>query len=465
MTKNKLKVLIISAFLVIVVCCTQMQKPGDYSTNNTVVNNNNSNVSPSVTPSGDCPASADWVSNPQNAPAEIPGGGQNLCQFHQFSWQWFLAMINVAGDSRTFENQQNYPLYQGTGVNSCAATTVKNRIFVRTFKDKTDSNNDFVLPQDIKQAGDNATVYDQNGNVVYYEARFSREMCLLPPPPPPSTPTPSNGQTPTPAPEYSKMFPAGTTEIKVSYRVITDADKPNYIWINADINGDGKIGPTEILGMVGFHLVKSTALHPEFVWATFEHKSNVPECQAAADASKDWSFTSDQCAAQLPNSVDPKVCNFNSAQPGTVLSGGPPTQICRVYHDSSKTGDNQFDSNVSDIDQLNTQLTGPSGFITALPATSPLAALKNYMLVGALWENDITLPSGPLPDQLANQRGSIQLANATMETTYQQAPGFTPMPYTGTSNLQPATNCFACHGYTPGNNVAESHIFRHIQGK
>lgn len=441
MTKNKLKILIISAFLVIVVCCTQMQKPGEYSNNAGGNNNNNSNATAAVTPPGGCPASADWVSNPQNAPAEIPGGGQNLCQFHQFSWQWFLAMMNVAGGGRTFENQQNYPLFQANGVNSCTATTVKNRIFVRSLKDKDGPVNDFILPERIGQAGGGATIYDQNGNVVYYEVRFSRDQCSLP--------------------ADAQMFPAGTTEIKISYRVITDADKPNYVWINADINGDGKIEPNELLGMVGFHLVKSTALHPEFVWATFEHKSNVPECQLPPDTSKDYSFISDACAAQLPNSVNPSTCNLNSATPGTVLSGGTPTQICRVYHDGSKTGDNQFDSNVSDIDQLNTQLTGSTGFITALPADNPLAVLKNYMLVGALWENDVTQPSS----NLANQRGSIQLANSTMETTFQQAPNFNPMPYTGTSNLQPATNCFACHGYTPGNNVAESHIFSSIQGQ
>ena len=436
MTKNKLKILIISAFLVIVVCCTQMQKPGEYSNNTVVNNNNNSNAVAAVTPPGACPASADWVNNPQNAPAEVPDGGPTLCQFHQFSWQWFLALMNVAGDSRTFENQQNYPLFQANGVNSCTATTVKNRIFVRSLKDQDAPVNDFILPQRIGQAGGGATIYDQNGNVVYYEVRFSRDQCSLP--------------------ADAQMFPAGTTEIKISYRVITDADKANYVWINADINGDGKIEPNELLGMVGFHLVKSTALHPEFVWATFEHKSNVPECQLPPDTSKNWSFTSKDCAVQLPNSVNPSVCNFNSATPGTVLSGGTPTQICRVYHDGSKTGDNQFDSNISDIDQLNTQLTGSSGFITALPADNPLAVLKNYMLVGALWESDVTQPSS----NLGNQRGSIQLANSTMETTFQAA-----NPYTGTSNLQPATNCFACHAYTPGNNVAQSHIFSGIQGQ
>lgn len=439
MKKNKLKLLIVAAFLVVVVCCTQMQKNGEYS-KDTVVNSNNSNASPSATPSTDCAASVDWVNNPQNAPAEIPGGGQNLCQFHQFSWQWFLALMNKAGDSRVFENQQNYPLFQAAGTDSCGATTIKSRIFVRSMKDENGPVNDFILPERIGQAGGGATIYDQNGNVVYYEVRFSRDQCALP--------------------SDAKMFPAGTTEIKVSYRVIKDADKANYVWINADINGDGKIEPNELLGMVGFHLVKSTALHPEFVWATFEHKLNVPECQSPPDTSKDYSFISDACAAQLPNSVDPKTCNLNSATPGTVLSGGTPTQICRVYHDSSKPGDNQYDSNVSDIDQLNAQLTGPTGFITALPADNSLAVLKNYMLVGALWENDITQPSS----NLGNQRGSIQLANSTMETTFQQAPNFNSMPYTGTSNLQPASNCFACHAYTPNNNITQSHIFTAIHG-
>lgn len=433
MTKNKIKLLLISALLVIVVCCTQMQQPVNNS-NNTTVSNAGTSPTPVV-----CNASADWVNNPQSTPNEIPGGGANLCQFHQFSWQWFLALMNVADDSRVFQSEQNYPLLQASGTNSCTATGVKTSIFVRTRKDDDNQNDDFVLPEDIKQAGSDAVIYDQNGNVVYYEVRFSRNQCSL-------------------DPATAKMFPAGTTEIKVSYRVITAADKPNYVWINADINGDGTTGTEELLGMVGFHLVISTSLHPEFVWATFEHKSNVPECQTTPDPNAKWSFTSAQCAAQLPNSVNQQQCNFNNPaapSPTPVLSGGTPTQICRVYHDATMTGDNQYQANITDIDMLNTQLVGPTGFITALPETNPLAVLKNYMLVGALW---VTNPANPATTD--NQRGSIQLANSTMETTFQGA-----QPYTGTGNLQPAVNCFACHNYTPGNNIELSHTFKKITGQ
>jgi hypothetical protein len=434
MTKNKIKVLIISAVLVIVVCCTQIQQPGNNSnnTNNLTVGNVGTTPTPVV-----CNADPQWINNLETGPNEIPGGGTNLCQFHQFSWQWFLALMNAApgNTNRAYQNQQEYPQLQAAGTNSCTSTSVKTRLFVRTRKDD-DQKDDFVLPEDIGQAGGGATIYDQKGNVVFYEVRFSRSECAL-------------AEIPRTSQITATMFPAGTTEIKVSYRVITPAEAPNYVTIKADITGD----PTEeLLGMVGFHLVKSTALHPEFVWATFEHKQNVPECQATPDPNaKPWSFTSAQCAAQLPNSVNPQNCNFNTAVPGTVISGGTPTQICRVYHDGTMTGDNQYQANISDIDMLNTQLVGPSGYITAL-SDGPLAVLKNYQLVGALWVTDPTKPATP-----DNQRGSIQLANSTMETTFQGA-----QPYTGTGNLQPATNCFVCHTYTPGNNIELSHIFKKI---
>jgi hypothetical protein len=449
MTKIKLKALLVVGFVIFGVCCFLNTKGTCVGSNNAdcVGTNNNANGNTNTntdTPPTMCNASSTWVSSP-SAPNEIPNNGPTLCEFHQFSWQTFLALMNPpsADAQRAFQDELNFPLLQAKGTDSCGATKTQSRLFIRNSKDDNGPNDDFVLPEDIKQAGDGSILYDQNGNVVFYEVRFSRSEC-------------------TQDPAKTQFTDPNTTEIKVSYRVITEADKPNYVWINADINGDGTTGANELLGMVGFHLVKSTPLHPEFVWATFEHKSNVPECQTQPATKTGWSFLNEACAAELPNSVSAQ-CNFNipPTPPSPVLSGGPPTPVCRAYHDGSKPGDNQFDANVADIDNLNNQLVGPTGFITALDPKNPLAVLKNYMLVGALWESDITQPS----TVLANQRGSIQLTNTTMETSYQMAPNFTPVAYTGTSNLQPATNCFACHGYTPNNNVAESHIFAKIKGQ
>lgn len=456
MPKNKLKALVVAGFLIIVVCCTQMQQPGNNSNNTGNTSGKKFNAV-----QGACDASSLWITSP-SGPPEVPnGGGQSFCDFHQFSWQWFLAMMNQPGTGdRAFQDEQNFPLLLANGQDSCAPGTAQSRVFIRTVKDNDGPADDFILPEDIDQAAKNnpATIYDQNGNVVFYEVRFSRTQCSLDP----TNPNP-------------QMFPAGTTELKVSYRVITEADKPYYVWLKTDINGDGKIEEKELLGMIGFHLVVSTTDHPEFIWASFEHKQNAPECQvAAASNAAAWSFTSAKCAAELPNSVDPKICNFNLANTGTVLSGGTPTQICRVYHDGSKAGDPNFEANVSAIDALNTQLTGANGLIAkTAPASSPLSVLQNYQLIGTLWLIDSTqpsqLPGKPTTDE-TNQIGSLQLANPTMETTFQQ---FTvasngdalPVGYTGTGNLQPAANCFFCHRYTPGDNVKLSHIFSEILGK
>ena len=405
------------------------------------------NTNESTTPDTEtCNASPEWVSNPEGAPNEVPmGENAQICQFHQFSWQWFIALLDDTGSGeRVYEDEQNYPLLL-VNQNSCTATGIEHQLFVRIGKNDNGPEDDFVLPERINQAGSESVIYDQNGNVVYYEVRFSRDECSL-------------------DPNTVMMFPAGTTELKVSWRVITEADKSSYVWINADIDNDGTVAADELLGMVGFHLVKSTELHPEFIWATFEHKQNVPDCQTTPSTTTGWSFTSATCAGELPDSVDPATCSLNKP-PGppptptpAPLTGGPPSEICRVYRDGSRPGDNQYDTNVAAIDQLNEQLTGPNGYITVLPASNPLSVLQNYELVGALWENDVTMPSSVL----SNQRGSIQLANTTMETTEQQ--GFSEPPYTGTSNLQPAANCFACHGYIPGENVKLSHIFSEIFG-
>jgi hypothetical protein len=447
MAKNKLKALVIAVFLVVVVCCNQMQQPGN--------NTNNASVKKFEAAEAACEALSGWVSNPQN-PTEIPGGGNTICSFHQFSWQAFIALMNAPGTGdRAFQDEQNFPLLMGGDQNSCTPNSSQSQVFVRIAKDNDPTDDDFVLPKDINQAGKNvqATVYDQNGNVVFYEVRFSRSEC---------TQDPKN-------PQFTDV---NTTELKVSYRVIKETEKPNYIWIKADINGDGKIDEKELLGMVGFHLVKGTKDHPEFIWASFEHKQNTPDCQApAASNATAWSFTSAKCASELPNSVA-SDCAFNAAQNNTVLSGGPPTQICKAYHDGSKKGDFVFDVNVAAIDALNTQLTGPSGFISGLPASNPLSVLKNYELIGTLWLKDVNNPSrtpGQPPGDTSNQVGSLQLANSTMETTFQEADVSTgtavAVPYTGTANLKNAANCFFCHGYTPNNNVTLSHIFSGILGK
>jgi len=390
-----------------------------------------------------CSADQRWIKDPTNPPKEIPKGkNAELCQFYQFSWQTFINLMYAPdGIQRNYQNQQNYPIFMGTNTNSCTNNTEKSKLFIRTRKDIHTTAEDFTLPSGENQALANAVIYDQNGNIVLYEPRFDRNMCNLA--------------------KNSKTLPAGTTEIKSSWRKINEAEKAEYIWLQSDTNANGLLDSDEIYGLVGFHLVKSTELHPEFIWATFEHRKNAPDCQKAANKSviEDWSFASESCANTLPTTV--VSCEFNKTLDDTAPAlTGTPTEICQVYAQGTRNGDNQSAKNRSDIITINAEL---NTMFTLLPSYNSLAILKNYEIVGAIWENDVTKPSS---DE-SNLRGSIQLANTTMETNAQQGfgPDFKGLPYTGPTN-QSAAQCFDCHSYTgPENNAAVSHIFSNIHGK
>ena len=379
-----------------------------------------------------CVADPAWVTNP-NPPEEIPEGeNAQICQFYQFSWQWFLQLMSPADGGnqlRNFEVAARYPILEidgnGNPVDSCDESAPQQQMFVRLTK-STDTDQAFVLPKRTGQAGGGDTIYDQNSNVVFFNIRFSKNLCEIG------------------AVQSDPNFPPGTMELKSAWRIISDEEKTRYYWIEADIED---VSDPVLLGLIGFHLVRSTALHPEFIWATFEHKDNSPDCtNPRPTPANDWSFASAACAS------NPSSCIFNKASPNTSLTGTP-TEICRVYPYGTAPGDNQAETNLTAITDLNDQLVGPTGFITQLPVTSPLSVFQNYFIVGALWENLVNEPSSVV----SNQRGSIRLANTVAETTFQHVD----------PTAQFVSNCFGCHNYevesrntTPAAGL--SHIFDDI---
>ena len=378
----------------------------------------------SPTPPPPCLANASWITAP-NPPTEIGGPNppspqnETNCQFYQFAYQWFFAMTQPVGTAgeRKFETLN---VYQPNQANQCSAKQLITRanigkaLFVRTPKPKT---NDFVpvVPADIDQAT-GTPLYDQNGNVVLYYVLYSPNECQA----------------------TTAGYLPNTMEIKTSWRILSSAD-PAYYTMTADVPGLPNNPVT--LGLVGFHLVINTQYHPEFVWATFEHVNNAPNCtNPQPPPAGGWSFLSNDCAACLKqNGVNGcPQCNFNAApttQPGIT---GPPTQVCRVYSDGtdpgSMTGGNNNDTNRFNIDTLNNQI---AGFLAQLPSNSPMSVWKNYTLVAGLWTNG-GVPSGGTDVQ----RGSLEAANTTMETFFQQ----------------PNQNCFTCHNYVKETPLTVSHI-------
>ena len=396
------------------------------------------NVAPPVE---SCPASASWVTSP-NPPQEIPGGGTDFCQFYQFAWQWFLYLVSPSRQDRSlrnFEVQANFPILQGGAIDSCTQLPPTRTLFARTAKD-TDPLGKMILPKDTGQAGGGATIFDQNGNVVYYEVRFSRNECS----------TPAGGN-----------FQPGTTELKLAWRVLKPEEASRYYTIKTTIEGVTKT--PVLLGLVGFHLARSTAQHPEFVWATWEHKDNSPDCLAPQPTPKSgWAFASSQCAQCLKTATTGPLgcaqCNFNVATPSPGVTG-PPTQICGVYRDGSAPTDNKAGENIADVDTLNAQLVGPAGIVSKLPPSHPMSVFRSYVNVGGLWVSDPKQGSTS-----ANQRGSLQLTSTVQETTFQG--GFSLVG--GKVQRGQAVNCFGCHGYDPqkpATRTGLSHIFDDIHGK
>lgn len=375
------------------------------------------------TPPQPCPANASWITAP-SPPTEIGGpnpppvGNETNCQFYQFAYQWFFAMTQPVGTSgeRKFETLN---VYQPNQENQCAnqltgRANIAKAIFVRTPKPQT---NNFVpvVPGEIDQAT-GSPLYDQNGNAVFYYVLYSPNECQA----------------------TAAGFQPNTIEIKSSWRILQSAD-PAYYTMTATVTGLPN-NPV-ILGLVGFHLVINTPLHPEFVWASFEHVNNAPDCTNPQPApAAGWSFLSSACATCLQqNGVNGcPQCNFNTpatTPPGTT---GPPTQVCRVYHNGTDpgpmTGGNNNDTNRFNIDTLNSQI---AGFLSQLPSDNPMAVWKNYILVGGLWTNGGVDSGGT-----DVQRGSLEAANTTMETFFQQ----------------PNQNCFTCHNYDKTLPLCVSHI-------
>lgn len=436
------RILIISTLATLIGACTQDDKPAPSTIETTTALNTPANSSTAKTAVSSassakaCQAELSWITDP-NPPTEIPGGGTNFCQFYQFSWQWFFYLMSPSQSDpslRNFQMVADYPVLEIDG-NSCSNPSSEPVFFVRTVKDQA-ADTSFTLPERIGQAGGGATIYDQNSNVVFYSISFSRSLCDA---------------------TATGDLPADTTELKLAWRVIDDSLKNEYFWIEADVIPEQGAPIGETLGLIGVHLVRGTPEHRELVWASFEHKNNAPNCQSPAQApAEGWSFLSASCQSCLesPTSACLESCSYNQATKASSLTGTA-SEICRVFPEGTAPGDHKGEENIVDVQSLNNQI---QSLLNKSSVPSTMSVWRHYFNIGALWVSDPSKPS-----TTDNQRGSMQLANPVMETTFQGSLSVNNGQIdTSTSGV---LNCFVCHGYTPGKTATTglSHIFDDIQ--
>lgn len=394
-----------------------------------------------------CPVKSEWLTSP-SFPKEVAksgaGGGSTFCDFYQFSTQAYLYLMSPSKTNsglRNFQVQSNYPVLEsksdGSPANSCDETVSAQTL--RTSLNKSLSTG---------QAGRNhSTIYAQDGNVIYYEVRFNKELCSVSAS---ATEMQKTGQI---------NFPGGTTELKFAWKKLS----ANEIASGTFVTQSQTIDSSKVtLGLVGMHIAVATKDHPEFVWATYEHKTNTPNCDAqGTQAGTKWLFADAGCTSQLPGSADKaNSCKFNQPPNKQTAPTGTPTNICAVYPYGTGSGDASAADNLASIISQNTDLEA----LLKSKGSSSMKLLNNYFNVGAIWLSDIKQNSGGIG--VPNERGSLRLANTVAETDYQKV----------NLNNEFSSNCFGCHNYLGtgqivSNNITSanlSHIFADVtvgQGK
>ncbi|MBN8740477.1 MAG: hypothetical protein J0H86_13305 [Xanthomonadaceae bacterium] len=357
-----------------------------------------------------CNASASWFTNP-SFPTEIADNGQTDCVFHQFAWQAFIDVVQARPSGlREFESwMPDYGIFVPAGTpvtpwgqqpnapcstNALADAKNAKKLFLRPRVPKGPG-----APSDDQATGD--PLYDQQKQVVYYSIWVNKtEYTFI-------TECDFNNTTCITSAPATTALPAGSVELKAAWRVFTGAPPTDMYTIQ------GVVGDTcqpVTMGLVGFHLVANTPDHPEFIWATFEHNRNAPDCtNPQTPPAAGWSFNNPSCNT---TNCPPNQNKVN------------PTQVCRVAPQGGGSTDN-----TSAIVALNASVQSTlQGLIKSSPGKyDNMAIWLNYQMTGNVWTRD-----GALPPNSGNIAGSVENANTTLETFIQ-----------GGNH-----NCFTCHTQT-----------------
>jgi hypothetical protein len=249
--------------------------------------------------------------------------------------------------------------------------------------------------------------------------------------------------------KYPRLaFPNHSIELKTSWKILTAAEAAGrtFYMTQGSVQAPGGDCLDKVtLGLVGMHIVTKTPTHPEFIWATFEHKNNAPDCGntgAQPPLGGDWTFYDKKCRDCVTNEyVKGKPTQLCRMHPwGNPVDGTfpnnlncasvpPPGYICDPV-----VQQNIINPNTANLKSLNDSVTA---MLRKLPADNPNRLWANYALVGNVWT-----VNGALPPNLQTQRGSLSAANTTMESYVQN----------GEANVTNPNNCFSCHnlnGKTP----------------
>ena len=337
-------------------------------------------------------------------------------------WQTYKDALDVFGDTQP----------TGCGVNKPPQLQLNSAVLIDT-----------LLEADLQS--DHNWLTDQDGEVVRYELRINadefryiikndvwhQEGIYKAYKEGPGIILPS---------QKSEFGNVGAMETKAAWRIIPEARRAyfeqNYKTAHAEVYDPEthKLTKRDV-ALVGLHIIKKTPNSPQWVWATFEHKDNVPR-EGDPGTGKTWNFFN-------PNAPSDYRPNWKNPPTGLTPRSAP-TQVVRVL---------QPGSDDVDTDAINDAMH------RLIAARFPRSVWLNYDLVSVQWPAD---PMNPRPDMKiqrvlpSGQPRPRVLANTVMES-YQQlkfsdgAAGMSP----GTADQgretsveivdQGKSSCIACH--------------------
>ncbi len=441
------------------------------------------------------------INSPANAADSVGFPINNTkCDFYKWSSQMFLWLTSPDGQSFVFDSVGFFDVSPSVNgkrtLISNAPGTQGGTYAIRSTK------GDEVIGE-TGQAGGSGVLISQAGSIVYYGVHVNDVYAYFLSDQKNSSKTPPPVDFPNTAPQLAKVVKyakdyfgvtiddadALSMELKTSWvdaSTIPSGELEDYLTISAEVPNYVKKtdqvwsldGTTDKeLAMVGMHIVGTVQNHPEMVWATIEHFNNAPDDAYSYDniaggttavpmpTSGEWLFAPTEFGGDESNVENAKIfskpssdipaCNTvpTICQPGDIVATGsntisPSFTLRDNPWGSAATGATGIEDpeNNAELISINNDVLGflPEGDVRS-----------NYFLSGAVWTKDGNIPTFSSGGPAFTQKGSLSLANSTMETYHQEV---------ASSPTVADAGCFGCHSISgsdaaDGNGVEVSHIY------
>jgi hypothetical protein len=202
-------------------------------------------------------------------------GGASDCDYNKFAWRDFLALMRplAGGDERVFEGfREKWDLLAGK-----AAYPAQSAVPRGTLVDYLEAG---PAPLPLVDTNGEWTYYGQRinatGETFLDGCGLTTANCLR------AMTVPLSSSDP---PAHPIRFPNQSVEIKEAWKVMGAGDDPARFLTRKVKVTPAKAGATPeaevMVGLTGFHIVHLTPNNRAWVWATFEHVDNAPDCAAA----------------------------------------------------------------------------------------------------------------------------------------------------------------------------------------